>query len=54
MENKKENKLTEHELIKRLDNEFNDLDFEIKECIRFKPLEYLCEDLTTETLEEIK
>jgi len=32
METKKENKLTEHELIKRLDNEFNDLDFEIKEC----------------------
>jgi hypothetical protein len=28
----KENKLTEHELIKRLDNEFDDLDFYITEC----------------------
>ena len=25
-------KLTEHELIKRLDNEFYDLDFSIREC----------------------
>ena len=29
---KKENKLTEHELIKRLDNEFYDLDFQITDC----------------------
>jgi len=29
-------------------------EFRFKEGIRFKPLEYLCEDLTTETLEEIK
>ncbi len=28
----KESKLTEHELIKRLDNEFNDLDFQIEDC----------------------
>jgi len=29
-------------------------EFRFKEGIRFKPLEYLCEDLTTEALEEIK
>ena len=28
----KESKLTEHELIKRLDNEFNDVDFSITDC----------------------
>ena len=28
----KKEKLTEHELLKRLDNEFNDLDFEIRDC----------------------
>ena len=28
----KESKLTEHELIKRLDNEFNDVDFSITNC----------------------
>ena len=25
-------KLTEHELLKRLDNEFNDVDFEVRDC----------------------
>ena len=25
-------KLTEHELLKRLDNEFDDVDFEIRDC----------------------
>ena len=28
----KESKLTEHELIKRLDNEFDDVDFSITNC----------------------
>jgi len=28
----KKEKLTEHELLKRLDNEFNDVDFEITDC----------------------
>tara|TARA_R110002153_G_scaffold143701_1_gene294838 strand:+ start:839 stop:994 length:156 start_codon:yes stop_codon:yes gene_type:complete len=28
----KESKLTEHELIKRLDNEFSDLDFSMHDC----------------------
>lgn len=28
----KKEKITEHELLKRLDNEFNDLDFEIRDC----------------------
>lgn len=28
----KETKLTEHELIKRLDNEFDDVDFSIRDC----------------------
>ena len=28
----KENKLTEHELMKRLDNEFSDLDFSMNDC----------------------
>ena len=28
----KESKLTEHELIKRLDNEFDDVDFQISNC----------------------
>ena len=28
----KESKLTEHELIKRLDNEFSDLDFSMSDC----------------------
>ena len=28
--------------------------FRLKEGIRFKPLEYLCEDLTTDALEEVK
>ena len=28
----KESKLTEHELIKRLDNEFSDLDFSMRDC----------------------
>ena len=28
----KKEKLTEHELLKRLDNEFNDVDFEITNC----------------------
>jgi len=28
----KESKLTEHELIKRLDNEFSDLDFSMRNC----------------------
>ena len=25
-------KLTEHELLKRLDNEFSDVDFEVRDC----------------------
>ena len=28
-------------------------EFRFKEGIRFKPLEYLCEDLTTDALEEV-
>ena len=28
----KKEKLTEHELLKRLDNEFDDVDFEIRDC----------------------
>ena len=37
-----------------LDNKGNTKIYRIKEGLRVKPLEYLCEDLDTDMLEEIK
>ncbi len=37
-----------------LDDKGNTKIFRLKEGVRFKPLEYLCEDLSPDALEELK
>ena len=38
----------------KIDEKGNTIEYRLKEGIRFKPLEYLCEDFDVDILEEIK